>query len=81
MCSVNKAYFSLFPILIHTFSSQQTVLFVALLKVQLVFSVPSHPCLPVNLYFAGRSMTEGAKSVSTWLTWIICLLLIVLKSI
>ncbi len=30
MCSVNKAYFSLFPILIHTFSSQQTVLFVAL---------------------------------------------------
>ncbi len=35
MCSVNKAYFSLFPILIHTFSSQQTVLFVALLKEQL----------------------------------------------
>ncbi len=79
MCSVNKAYFSLFLILIHTFSSQQTVLFVALLKEQLFFSVPSHPYLPVNLYFAGRSMTEGAKGVSTWLTTlIICLLLIVL---
>lgn len=72
MCSANKAYFSLFPILIHTFSSEHTVLFL-LLFLKNIFSELSHPRLPVNIYFAGRSMTKGAKGVSTLLTTFKCL--------